>query len=126
MNIKGHPAIKFAALGWTMAIVALASDGATGGPDLFAGQDKVLHAGAFGLLTTLYGLGWPDAAGRPRRWFPAFGCSLFGALIEIGQMLLTKTRSAELLDLAADLIGIAIAVVLLPFLFPSRAGETAA
>ncbi|RMF47144.1 MAG: hypothetical protein D6751_03400 [Deltaproteobacteria bacterium] len=126
MNIKGHPAIKLAALGWTLAIVALASDGASGGPDLFAGQDKVLHAGAFGLLAVLYGLGWPDAEDRPRRWLTASGCFLFGVLIEIGQLLLTRTRSAELLDLAADLVGIVAAVVLLPYLFPTRPRETAA
>lgn len=109
----GHPVTRTAALVWTLVMVYLASDSAPGGPELFHGQDKVLHAGAFGLLCALYGLGWPKSTGSPRRFWPVLGAMIFGATIELGQLLLTRTRSAEWLDLVADLFGIALAVLFL-------------
>ncbi|RME40790.1 MAG: hypothetical protein D6794_01610 [Deltaproteobacteria bacterium] len=117
----GHPVYKTAALFWTLALIFLASDSASGGPDLFAGQDKVLHAGAFALLCALYGLGWPKGDKRPRFWLPALWAFCFGALIEIGQLMWTQTRSAEWLDLAADLAGIVLAGIFLGFV--GKTGE---
>lgn len=75
-------------------------------PGLFA-LDKWLHGITFVFLTVWF-------SGQYRRqayWRLAAGMLAFGLLIEICQRIATTGRSAEIVDLVADSIGIAIGLV---------------
>ena len=71
------------------------------------GWDKLQHAAAFGLLTLLIGGAMTSCrASDVRCWGRAvLLATCFGALIELLQGVLTRYRSAEFGDLAADLVG---------------------
>ncbi len=81
-------------------------------PDLhldFPGGDKLLHALGF---TCLMGW-WGNVFRRPwMRHLAAGGCLAYGALVEVLQAF-TLTRSADVLDLLADAMGIALGLLLL-------------
>lgn len=74
--------------------------------------DKLLHGGAYGLLMLL-ALWWYadfrplDLRGGGICWVAVV---LYGGLLEIGQLLLTRSRTAEWWDLVADGIGAAAAL----------------
>jgi VanZ family protein len=72
------------------------------------GNDKFEHAGAYFVLT-LWVLGLVDRRGYPRMALAAFA---LGAAMEVAQGLLTVTRQADVLDLAANGAGIAVALSL--------------
>ncbi|MEO7072241.1 MAG: VanZ family protein [Rhodanobacter sp.] len=81
-------------------------------PDLqlnFRGGDKVLHAVGFAGL-----MGWWGNVFRQRRdrLIAASGCLVYGALVEVLQAF-DPPRSADVLDLLADAVGIAIGLALL-------------
>ena len=71
------------------------------------GWDKLLHAGAYGLLSILLAQAFlcpPFFMNKP--WWPAAIAAVFyGALLEILQLLSQTGRTAEWLDLFADAIG---------------------
>ncbi|MBE7419324.1 MAG: VanZ family protein [Ideonella sp.] len=73
------------------------------GPPWFSHADKAKHALGFALLAAV-GL----RAGYRSLALLAIGLALFGGAIEIAQGLFTTTRSAEWLDWAADVAGIAL------------------
>jgi VanZ family protein len=67
--------------------------------------DKLMHAGAWGLMAAIAVLAWPE-----RLWL-AFCLALgHGALTEILQGTVVSGRSAEWLDLLADGCGAALVV----------------
>lgn len=78
----------------------------SGGPTLFEGSDKVVHVGLFALLaaTTRWRFG-PVAAGLAV-------VSAYAAVSELVQGALLATRSGDALDVAADLLGVAVGWVL--------------
>lgn len=71
------------------------------------GWDKLLHAGAYGLLSLLLAQAFlcpPFSLNRP--WWLAAGAAVaYGALLEILQLLSQTGRTAEWLDLFADALG---------------------
>ena len=68
----------------------------------FAHRDKWFHAITFMLLTIWFS----GQYARRSYWRIAAGMLAFGVLIEVCQRTLTSYRSAEMLDLVADAIGI--------------------
>jgi hypothetical protein len=100
------PARTWKSLFWVATVVCLfmALRPGGGGPMLFAGQDKLEHAGAFAVLTWL-GLhcGWRH------RWSLGLGLLAFGIAIEFAQYF-TATRQADVWDAVADAVGIALAL----------------
>jgi VanZ family protein len=71
-------------------------------PMPFPHLDKLEHAIAFSGLTVLGMLAWPTHGARV-----AAALLGYGALIEVLQGTLTRTRSASLLDWVADALGVA-------------------
>lgn len=71
-------------------------------------NDKLNHFLAFLVLAGLAHTGWPKA--KPLLLFVLL--TLFGALIEVAQYAMNVGRSAELLDLVADMVGILVGLVL--------------
>jgi VanZ family protein len=67
-----------------------------------ANSDKWFHAITFMLLTIWFS----GQYARRSYWRIALGMLAFGAFIEICQRMLTTYRSAEMLDLVADVAGI--------------------
>lgn len=70
--------------------------------------DKILHAGAFAFLMLWYAQIYAD--GRDRRRL-ALGLIAFGAAIEVLQGLVPY-RSADIWDLLADSVGVAVGALL--------------
>ncbi|MEX0608501.1 MAG: VanZ family protein [Balneolaceae bacterium] len=76
------------------------------------GYDKVAHFIAFGVWTFIYGI-IRFLKGK-YALFPVFLVgSFFGIIVELLQFMLPTNRSAEFLDLVADLSGAAFAILLL-------------
>lgn len=66
--------------------------------------DKVKHIAAFLVFGLMAQRAWPD-----RLLAPLLGLLAYGGLVEIGQGLLTTTRSASWADLLADAFGLLLA-----------------
>lgn len=100
---------------WVLAIawLSLVSKPPTPDTTLF-GFDKFLHATAYGTLTLLAGWAFSGiAALSSRSWILiAVSAVAMSALMEAGQALFTTTRTAEVADLVANVIGAAAAVLL--------------
>lgn len=74
-------------------------------PTLYPGLDKIVH------LCLFAGLGGIGAWSLPDRLIGvAVGGMMFGLATELGQMLV-PTRSFELLDLAADVAGVVLGIL---------------
>jgi VanZ family protein len=73
----------------------------------FFGWDKFQHAASYGVFTLLAGWAFGySPTDMKHRWLRAAALAvLFGGLIEVAQGVLTKTRTAELADFFADLVG---------------------
>lgn len=76
--------------------------------EAYAIDDKLGHAAAYLMLTL-----WLTGIVERRRYpLAALIALVMGALLELVQGLLTPTRYAELLDLAANAVGIVLALAL--------------
>ena len=75
---------------------------------LAPGQDKLLHAAAFFVLTVLGALAFQ----RTSIWAPAVGLLAGGIAIELLQGIPAIKRSMSLADVAADGVGIAAGLLL--------------
>jgi len=81
--------------------------------------DKVIHAVMFGGLAGAAAFDWQRAhrdrsvAGRVMAVICLL-CAVFGGLDEIAQATITDVRSGDFFDLAADIIGIAVAFFAAP------------
>lgn len=78
------------------------------------GWDKLLHAGAYGLLTLLIAQSFLCLPLNPRKawWYSLVASICFGALMEVLQLLVETGRSAEWGDLCADAVGSLLACVI--------------
>lgn len=90
-------------------------------PELFPGADKVVHAVMFGGLELMLVVdmmrrrGWRRVS-RGFLLFSGLGTSLFGVIIEILQRWMNLGRSFDIIDIVADVSGVA-AVILLCIIF---------
>ncbi len=87
-----------------------------------AGWDKVLHAGAYGLLATLSLRAFHGGLGRLAPWPTVFALLLtiaYGLLDELHQSRVAG-RDASVLDWLADVVGAGLSVVALAMLAVSR------
>ena len=81
-------------------------DPTPGGPTLFAGADKIVHAVVFGLPVALAGLG-------VRRWpWLAVALAVHAPVSELIQGHCLQARSADPWDVVADLGGVAVGALL--------------
>ena len=71
------------------------------------GWDKLLHAGAYGLLSVLLAQAFfcPPFSAKKPWWLAGTIAVVYGALLEILQLLSQSGRTAEWLDLLADAVG---------------------
>lgn len=107
--------IFFSALSVVMTLALLPTSGVQG----FTGQDKLLHCITFAVLFLMACQGYPDQTYR--KWL-YLGLFFYGVSMELlqGQ---TAYRSMEILDLVADILGIALGCLFLVFYtrhFPKR------
>lgn len=79
----------------------------TGPPPVSGPWDKVEHAAGLYVLTVLALAAFPGAA----RWKIAVGLTGYGALVEALQAIPALNRTADLADLAADMLGVALALL---------------
>lgn len=99
---------------WVLALVAVLAvqavvlyDPNPGGPGLFAGADKIVHAGLFALPVVVAA----RAVGR-RWWWVAVALAGHAPVSEMLQGLLLPLRSADPWDAVADLVGVGLGVLL--------------
>lgn len=81
---------------------------------VFPGIDKMVHCGIFFVQATL--LYWENIAKSKRtanKWLTTLKVlvitSIYAALTELAQMYLTNTRTADLWDIFADIVGVGMA-----------------
>lgn len=79
----------------------------TGPPPVAGPWDKVEHAVGLYVLTVLALAAFPGAA----RWKIALGLVGYGGLVEVLQAIPALNRTADLGDLAADMLGVALALL---------------
>jgi len=103
-NWLDHPlAVTGARLAWLLMLIVISwlALRSGPGPEISTGADKLDHVAAFFALAFTAALGW----GRLRA--TGFGLLAYGVLIELLQSRIPG-RSAELTDVVADAIGIAL------------------
>jgi VanZ family protein len=74
-------------------------------------KDKIQHVIAFGGVTF-----WGLMAFPSRRFLIALGLTVFGAVMEVLQGVLTTTRQPSVYDWLADLVGIILAWIIVSLL----------
>ena len=102
------------AIFWMLAIFIQSSMSRLPVPDLgFRLQDKVIHAVVYAILAVLLLRAFKNWRGAAEKYiiFTLWTGSLYGVSDEIHQ-LFVPGRSADLLDVAADILGIVIVVVI--------------
>ena len=78
------------------------------------GWDKLLHAGAYGLLTVLIAQCLFSLSISPVKiwWYAGLAAIACGALLEVLQLLVQTGRTAEWWDLFADAVGVVLSCVI--------------
>ncbi len=78
------------------------------------GWDKLLHAGAYGLLTLLIAQYLLFLSLSPGKvcWYAGLAAASYGALLELMQLLVRTGRTAEWWDLFADAVGVFLGCVI--------------
>jgi VanZ family protein len=82
-------------------------------------SDKILHLGAFSILAMCLLTSWELTTGplfATHQFLVALVCAVYGAFDEITQI--PVGRSCELLDWLADVVGVAVGVLLFRYLRP--------
>ncbi len=103
------------ALAWMAGIFYLSHQPTLDTPSLFENQDKVMHAGAYGLLAMLILGAMPlrlPGYTRAQMWFSVVIASLYGISDEFHQSFIPG-RSPEVGDWMADTAGALLAALLL-------------
>lgn len=115
--------IASARVGLVAALLAITWLALTPQPDAPGlGWDKLNHVAAFLVLAALADLGWPGRAMAPWRVGLLLG---YGLGIELVQGMLAY-RQGSVLDFAADLVGVALWLVLARVLLRWRRGSRSA
>ena len=78
--------------------------------------DKIAHAGIYFLLVLVWYVAFlPKAGIHPKKYIPRISITvfIFGTIIEVLQSSLTTHRTADVLDIVANTIGVGLASLLL-------------
>ena len=104
----------FAPLAWASIILWLSLISSPPQLPGILGWDKLLHAGAYGLLTLLIAQYLLSLSLSPGKicWYAGLAAVSYGALLEVLQMLAQTGRTAEWWDLFADAVGAFLGCVL--------------
>jgi VanZ family protein len=104
----------FAPLVWAVIILWLSLTSSPPQLPGLLGWDKLLHAGAYGLLTLLIAQYLLSTSLSPGKiwWHAGLVAVCFGALLEIMQILVQTGRTAEWGDLFADAVGAFLSCVI--------------
>jgi VanZ family protein len=92
-------------------------------PYLFAGSDKVVHAGLYAVLGMALGFGRVRSAAPPPHLLLIFVGALYGVTDELHQMFV-RGRSPDWADWVADLVGVVIGYFLIVTLLTRRTSTT--
>lgn len=109
--------VKVAAVIWTIMVTAGScvpgSDATKLNPLVFAGGDKIAHFGAYMVMQLLWALVLRNRGSRIGGARTAFyGSVLLGLLLEICQGCLFESRSFEIMDIIANIMGAIVGLVL--------------
>ncbi|GEM_PF-1126107 len=104
----------FAPLVWAVAILWLSLTSSPPQLPGILGWDKLLHAGAYALLTLLIAQYLLSLSLSPGKicLYAGLAAVCFGALLEVMQFLMQTGRTAEWWDLFADAVGVFLACVI--------------
>jgi len=122
--VKKRTVFALLSLGWMALIFSASSVRDVPGPDLFQGQDKLMHAAVFGVLALLYArTARGEAASVRLSWalIAAVAAAAYGALDEFHQSFVPG-RDASFADLAADGAG-AFLAAWIHWMWDRRSGE---
>jgi len=72
--------------------------------------DKIKHAFAYFVLSLVWFIALRTT--KINKYLIAFGCFLYGIIIEVLQVTITSHRSGEILDVIANTTGILIAIII--------------
>ena len=90
------------------------------GPDIFNLTDKIVHFGAYLVLTFLWSryfvLSKSSFSTNRVLLFVALGLLFYGIIIEVLQSTITKNRSGEFADIMANVLGIVVASFIVKFI----------
>ena len=82
-------------------------------PIKLSSQDKIFHAIAYFTLALTWLLSYPTSRQKKKiKYAIAFGCVFYGIIIEVLQTTLTTYRTASLLDVVANSVGVFIALLI--------------
>lgn len=110
--------IIYIAISITLFIGVLSLMKLQGGSIKFIHIDKVEHAFAYCVLTLSWLLAIKGTGEKTRlKYTVALSCVFFGMIIEVLQAILTTYRTASLLDILANSVGIGIALLLFKFVY---------
>ena len=104
----------FAPVLWALIILWLSLTSSPPQLPHILGWDKLLHAAAYGILSLLLAQAFlcsPFSMNKPW-WLAGITAVVYGALLEILQLLSQTGRTAEWLDLFADAVGACLGCVI--------------
>ena len=82
-------------------------------PVKLSSQDKIFHTIAYFVLALTWLLSYPTSRQNNNiKYAIAFGCVFYGIIIEVLQTTLTTYRTASLLDVVANSVGVFIALLI--------------
>lgn len=104
--------IIFTALSITIVIGVLSLIKAPEPPIKISSQDKIYHTIAYFMLATTWLLSFPVPSQKKNiKYAIALGCVIYGIIIEVLQTTLTTYRTASLLDVVANTVGVFMALL---------------
>ncbi len=105
--------ILFLALGITLFIGYLSLKKIDFIPIQLSHSDKVYHAIAYFSLGLTWLLGFPKSLQKKKlKYAIVISCVIYGIVIEVLQATLTSYRTASLLDIVANTVGVIVAMML--------------
>jgi len=105
--------IIFIAIGIAILIGYLSLTKVPESPIKLSFQDKIYHAIAYFVLALTWLLSYPTSMlNNLVKYAIALGCVFYGIIIEVLQTTLTTYRTASLLDVVANCVGVFIALLI--------------
>ena len=105
--------IIFVAIGVAIVIGHLSLRKINFAPIQLSHTDKVYHVIAYFTLALTWLLSFPVSRKKNTvKYVIAFGCVIYGIIIEVLQTTLTTYRTASLLDVVANAVGVFVALII--------------